>query len=85
MLPPPCAHGRDADGSAVVLGSRISLIAGDALVLAVTWWKTYRLKKAADAAHVKTSIVALLLRDGAYPSRHAPRRLRAHTLTYDWH
>ncbi|KAL1938038.1 hypothetical protein VTO73DRAFT_12049 [Trametes versicolor] len=41
----------------------ISLIAGDALVLAVTWWKTYRLKKAADAAHMKTSIVELL-RDG---------------------
>ncbi|OJT11720.1 hypothetical protein TRAPUB_11782 [Trametes pubescens] len=49
---------------AVVLGSRISLIVGDALVLAVTWWKTYRLKRAADAARVKTFIVELLLRDG---------------------
>ncbi len=51
---------------AVVLGSRISLIVGDALVLAVTWWKTYRLKRAADAARVKTFIVELLLRDGAF-------------------
>ncbi|OJT14268.1 hypothetical protein TRAPUB_9180 [Trametes pubescens] len=49
---------------AVVLGSRISLIVGDALVLAVTWWKTYRLKRAADAARVKTSIIELLLHDG---------------------
>ncbi|KAI0631851.1 hypothetical protein C8Q77DRAFT_1228907 [Trametes polyzona] len=48
----------------LVLGSRISLIVGDSLVLAVTWWKTYRLKKAADAAHIKTSLVELLLRDG---------------------
>ncbi len=51
---------------AVVLGSRISLIVGDALVLAVMWWKTYRLKRAADAARVKTSIIELLLHDGAY-------------------
>ncbi|EIW53064.1 uncharacterized protein TRAVEDRAFT_53479 [Trametes versicolor FP-101664 SS1] len=48
----------------VALHTKISLIVGDALVLAVTWWKTYRLKKAADAAHMKTSIFELLLRDG---------------------
>ncbi|EIW53068.1 uncharacterized protein TRAVEDRAFT_53483 [Trametes versicolor FP-101664 SS1] len=48
-----------------VLGSRIPLIAGDALVLAVTQRKTYyRLKKAADAAHMKTSKAELLLRNG---------------------
>ncbi|KAI0368193.1 hypothetical protein BV20DRAFT_980856 [Pilatotrama ljubarskyi] len=39
-------------------------IPGDSIVLAMTWWKTYRLKRAADAAHVKTSIVDMLLRDG---------------------
>ncbi|KAI0325606.1 hypothetical protein GY45DRAFT_1260568 [Cubamyces sp. BRFM 1775] len=42
----------------------IPLIAGDAIVLIVTWWKTYRLKKAADEARVKMSIVDMLLRDG---------------------
>ncbi|KAI0357258.1 hypothetical protein OH77DRAFT_1422819 [Trametes cingulata] len=52
----------------LVLISRCSLIAADSIVLAVTWWKTYRLKKAADAANVKTSIVDLLLRDGAKSS-----------------
>ncbi|KAI0357260.1 hypothetical protein OH77DRAFT_1435943 [Trametes cingulata] len=48
----------------LVLVSRLTLIAADSIVLIVTWWKTYRLKKAADAARVKTSIVDLLLRDG---------------------
>ncbi|KAI0368198.1 hypothetical protein BV20DRAFT_948629, partial [Pilatotrama ljubarskyi] len=38
-------------------------IAADSMALIVTWWKTYRLKKAADAARVKTSIADLLLRD----------------------
>ncbi|KAH9896105.1 hypothetical protein C8Q73DRAFT_644233 [Cubamyces lactineus] len=42
----------------------IPLLAGDAIVLIVTWWKTYRLKKAADEARVKMSIVDMLLRDG---------------------
>ncbi|OJT03920.1 hypothetical protein TRAPUB_5395 [Trametes pubescens] len=63
------------DWSAVVLGSRISLIADDALVPAVTGWKTYRLKKEADAACVKTSTVELLLRDGAH-ARFCERRTR---------
>ncbi|KAI0667148.1 hypothetical protein C8Q78DRAFT_982484 [Trametes maxima] len=48
----------------LTLISRLSIIVGDATVLIVTWWKTYRLKKAADAARVRTSIVDLLLRDG---------------------
>ncbi|EIW53063.1 uncharacterized protein TRAVEDRAFT_134700 [Trametes versicolor FP-101664 SS1] len=50
--------------AAVVLLSRCTLIAGDAVVLAVTWWKTWSIKKVADAAHIGTSLVALLLRDG---------------------
>ncbi|KAL1938040.1 hypothetical protein VTO73DRAFT_12051 [Trametes versicolor] len=49
---------------AVVLLSRCTLIAGDAVVLGVTCWKTWSIKKAADAAHIGTSLVALLLRDG---------------------
>lgn len=62
-----------------MLGSRIPLIAGDALVLAVTQRKTYyRLKKAADAAHMKTSKAELLLRNGA-----CALLVCARTLTYD--
>ncbi|KAI0660028.1 hypothetical protein C8Q70DRAFT_1053281 [Cubamyces menziesii] len=45
--------------------SRVPLIAGDAIVILVTWWKTYKLKKAADEARVTTSLVDLLLRDGS--------------------
>ncbi|KAH9850484.1 hypothetical protein C2E23DRAFT_887375 [Lenzites betulinus] len=48
----------------VVLGSRVPLIVGDSIVLAVTWWKTYKIKKEAELAHVQTSLVDLLLRDG---------------------
>ncbi|KAJ8457508.1 hypothetical protein ONZ51_g11492 [Trametes cubensis] len=43
----------------------VPLIAGDAIVILVTWWKTYKLKKAADEARVTTSLVDLLLRDGS--------------------
>ncbi|OJT13584.1 hypothetical protein TRAPUB_9865 [Trametes pubescens] len=50
--------------AAVVLLSRCTLIAGDATVLGVTWWKTWSIKKAADAARISTSLVDLLLRDG---------------------
>ncbi|KAI0820864.1 hypothetical protein BC628DRAFT_1465142, partial [Trametes gibbosa] len=69
-LPPPynCEVGNSVTIQLmflVVLVSRISLIVGDAVVLAVTWWKTYRIKKAADAAQMKTSIIDLLLRDGS--------------------
>ncbi|KAI9068729.1 hypothetical protein FKP32DRAFT_1671971 [Trametes sanguinea] len=62
-MPPPFNCEVD---NAVTLAThnKLTSIAGDAIVLGVTWWKTYRLKKAADAARVKTSIVDLLLRDG---------------------
>ena len=52
--------------STVVLISRVPLMAGDAIVILVTWWKTYKLKKAADEARVTISLVDLLLRDGVY-------------------
>ncbi|KAJ8495505.1 hypothetical protein ONZ51_g1676 [Trametes cubensis] len=51
--------------STVVLISRVPLMAGDAIVILVTWWKTYKLKKAADEARVTISLVDLLLRDGS--------------------
>ncbi|KAI0667152.1 hypothetical protein C8Q78DRAFT_982689, partial [Trametes maxima] len=49
---------------ALVLGSRCPLIAGDALVLAVTWRKTYRVRKIAEGSGVRTPLLDLLLRDG---------------------
>ncbi|OBZ72798.1 hypothetical protein A0H81_07334 [Grifola frondosa] len=48
----------------MVISSRTCLIASDALVLAVTWSKTYQLRKAAQQAQVKASLLTLLLRDG---------------------
>lgn len=44
--------------------TRSCLIASDAIILVVTWLKTYRIKREADEVNVKTSIVTLLLRDG---------------------
>ncbi|TBU42631.1 hypothetical protein BD309DRAFT_865942 [Dichomitus squalens] len=52
----------------VVLVSRICLIAGDAVVIAVTWWKTYRLKREAEASNIKAPLVTMLLRDGTWRS-----------------
>ncbi|TBU27604.1 hypothetical protein BD311DRAFT_778821 [Dichomitus squalens] len=52
----------------VVLVSRICLIAGDAVVIAVTWWKTYRLKREAEASDIKAPLVTMLLRDGTWRS-----------------
>ncbi|RPD56564.1 hypothetical protein L226DRAFT_455382 [Lentinus tigrinus ALCF2SS1-7] len=49
----------------VVLVSRLSSIAADAIVISVTWWTTYKIKKTAVLNNVKTSLVDLLLRDGS--------------------
>ncbi|KAI9064718.1 hypothetical protein FKP32DRAFT_1611042 [Trametes sanguinea] len=46
--------------------TRICLIVADALVIGVTWLRTYRFRKTATEANVKTSFLRLLLRDGAY-------------------
>ncbi|KAH9896095.1 hypothetical protein C8Q73DRAFT_745200 [Cubamyces lactineus] len=43
----------------------VPLMTADAVIIAVTWWKTYRFKKSADDARVATSLVDLLLRDGS--------------------
>ncbi|KAI0325604.1 hypothetical protein GY45DRAFT_1260579 [Cubamyces sp. BRFM 1775] len=66
-MPPP--YNCQFDNSLTIrVHSIIPLIAADTIVLIVTWWKTYRLKKAADEAHIKMSIVDLLLRDGTPPA-----------------
>ncbi|KAI8986886.1 hypothetical protein BD414DRAFT_461354 [Trametes punicea] len=44
--------------------TRICLIVADALVIGVTWARTYRFRKTAAEANVKTSFLRLLLRDG---------------------
>ncbi|KAI8976302.1 hypothetical protein BD414DRAFT_496486 [Trametes punicea] len=62
-MPPP--YNCEVDNAVTLaVHTKLSLIAGDSIVLAVTWWKTYRLKKAAEVAQVRASIVDLLLRDG---------------------
>ncbi|KAI0635104.1 hypothetical protein C8Q77DRAFT_1105834 [Trametes polyzona] len=45
--------------------TRICLIIADALVIGVTWWRTFRFRVAAIEANVRTSFLQLLLRDGA--------------------
>jgi len=56
----PSAH----DSTALEILGRSSQILADILVIAVTWWTTYRVKLAARSAGVATPLVTLLLRDG---------------------
>ncbi|OCH86019.1 hypothetical protein OBBRIDRAFT_797601 [Obba rivulosa] len=46
--------------------SRSCLIGSDAIVLAVTWARSYSTKKMVDVANVKVPLVSLLLRDGTF-------------------
>ncbi|KAH9829437.1 uncharacterized protein C8Q71DRAFT_403639 [Rhodofomes roseus] len=48
----------------IELATRISIIAADALVLAVTWRATFGFKRCKDSAKVKLPLTTLLLRDG---------------------
>ncbi|EIW55778.1 uncharacterized protein TRAVEDRAFT_128901, partial [Trametes versicolor FP-101664 SS1] len=54
LLPPP---GTTA--------TRICLIIADALVIGVTWWRTWRFRVSAAQANVRTTFLQLLLRDGS--------------------
>ncbi|KAI0323965.1 hypothetical protein GY45DRAFT_1341093 [Cubamyces sp. BRFM 1775] len=49
----------------VIQWKKVPLIAGNAIVILVTWWKMYSLKNAADKVQVTTSLVDLLLHDGS--------------------
>ncbi|KAH9896100.1 hypothetical protein C8Q73DRAFT_789883 [Cubamyces lactineus] len=63
-MPPP--YGCSFDNSvSLATHAIVPLMAGDAIVILVTWWKTYKLKKAADEARITISLVDLLLRDGS--------------------
>ncbi|GBE83894.1 hypothetical protein SCP_0509510 [Sparassis crispa] len=44
----------------------ILTIASDVIVLCVTWFNTYTIKRDADNANIKATIVTLLLRDGTF-------------------
>lgn len=50
----------------MVTGSRICIVTADLLVLLGTWFATYQVKRMANLAKMKVSIVTLLLRDGKY-------------------
>lgn len=50
----------------VLITTRSCLIAADLLVLVVTWRHTYKLRREASAISLKTPMVTLLLRDGAW-------------------
>ncbi|OCH86469.1 hypothetical protein OBBRIDRAFT_696712, partial [Obba rivulosa] len=49
----------------ITIGTRTSVLAADTLVLAVTWYRLWIIRKNASHANVKTPLVAMLLRDGS--------------------
>ena len=51
-------------GSIVSLATRIALMVADALVLLLTWIKTFGVKTSADKYKVNTPFLTLILRDG---------------------
>ncbi|EMD33637.1 hypothetical protein CERSUDRAFT_76360 [Gelatoporia subvermispora B] len=73
MVPGPgneqiCVSGSSVSQSAFVhleaIATRACVMASDALVLIVTWYKTYSIKRNADQAGIQTPLASLLLRDG---------------------
>ncbi|OCH92593.1 hypothetical protein OBBRIDRAFT_886094 [Obba rivulosa] len=57
-------HGVSLMDFQVAISTRVCAIFSDLIVLAVTWYKTYRLKRLADQNNVETPLVTMLLRDG---------------------
>ncbi|KAH9927663.1 uncharacterized protein B0H18DRAFT_1118459 [Fomitopsis serialis] len=58
---PPIAYGLR---SSLTTATRVCSIVSDLLVITVTWWRTYALKREADRLHMRASLATLLLRDG---------------------
>ncbi|OCH85336.1 hypothetical protein OBBRIDRAFT_740048, partial [Obba rivulosa] len=58
----------------VAIGTRMCVIAADALVLLVTWTKTYATHREAVRNNIQTPVTALLLKDG----EHYPVLLTVH-------
>lgn len=50
------------------MSSRALVFVADALVLILTWVKTFGIRKAAREAGIEASISALITRDGEYAS-----------------
>ncbi|KAL1944236.1 hypothetical protein VTO73DRAFT_3421 [Trametes versicolor] len=48
----------------LLIATRASVIVNDILVIALTWWKTYGIRKLVAQANMKVSLSTLLLRDG---------------------
>ncbi|KAH9917503.1 uncharacterized protein B0H18DRAFT_958346 [Fomitopsis serialis] len=57
-----CANTPDVSGESYYRCA-VSAILCDALVLAITWWRTWGIKKAAEHARMSTPLVTILLRD----------------------
>ncbi|EMD35913.1 hypothetical protein CERSUDRAFT_96139 [Gelatoporia subvermispora B] len=50
----------------LVSTTRTCMILSDMIVVAVTWFHTYKTRKAAQAANIQSSVANLLLRDGTF-------------------
>ncbi|KAH9846946.1 hypothetical protein C2E23DRAFT_946664 [Lenzites betulinus] len=48
----------------VLIATRSCAILSDALVISITWWRTWGIRKLVAQANVKVSLASLLLRDG---------------------
>lgn len=53
----------------VTIASRVCLIVGDLVVLIITWYTTYGIRKAAAGIKVRTSLTDSLLKDGVSSAR----------------
>ncbi|KAI0375732.1 hypothetical protein BV20DRAFT_1048009 [Pilatotrama ljubarskyi] len=63
-VPPPFRDSYQADRRIVLISTRTSVILTDVLVLSITWWRTYGIRKAAVEANIRMSLSTLILRDG---------------------
>ena len=55
---------RDAEPFTVTIASRTCAIVVDLVVLLITWYNTFGIRKAAAGLHVRTSLTDALLKDG---------------------
>ncbi|PCH34615.1 hypothetical protein WOLCODRAFT_139467 [Wolfiporia cocos MD-104 SS10] len=64
---PVCTQDSDISTSVynrLLFATRICAVLGDAVVLIITWRHTYRIRREANEANMKTSFLTLLLMDG---------------------
>ncbi|KAH9840607.1 uncharacterized protein C8Q71DRAFT_904709 [Rhodofomes roseus] len=58
------AYYSESEHLKLTIATRVCSIVSDLLVIVVTWWRTYALKREADRLHMRASLATLLLRDG---------------------